>query len=112
MEFRIEIPIYDGELDPEKLNGWIKRLEGQTVQEYTTEFRKQAMLLGVSLRGAETLAKYKAGLHYSLRTELALFNVKDIDDASVKAMHMEKRAKLFRNQQGSRREAESTKGKG
>ncbi|OMO72786.1 Retrotransposon gag protein [Corchorus capsularis] len=105
MEVRIEIPIYDGELDPEKLNRWIKQLEeftaaiknqfyplgyeeelkgkwqflrqkkGQTVLEYTTEFRKQAMLLGVSLRGAETLAKYKAGLHYSLCTELALFNV-------------------------------------
>ncbi|OMO87157.1 hypothetical protein CCACVL1_09231, partial [Corchorus capsularis] len=27
MEVRIEIPIYDGELDPEKLNGWIKQLE-------------------------------------------------------------------------------------
>ncbi|OMO98339.1 hypothetical protein CCACVL1_04249, partial [Corchorus capsularis] len=112
MEVRIEIPIYDGELDLEKLNGWIKQLEflrqkkGRTVQEYTTEFRKQAILFGVSLRGAETLAKYKAGLHYSLRTELALFNVKDIDDASVKAMHMEKRAKPFRDQQGSRREAE------
>ncbi|OMO60967.1 hypothetical protein CCACVL1_23781 [Corchorus capsularis] len=27
MEVRIEIPIYDGELDPEKLNRWIKQLE-------------------------------------------------------------------------------------
>ncbi|OMO52468.1 Retrotransposon gag protein [Corchorus olitorius] len=91
---------------------FLRQKKGQTVQEYTTEFRKQAMLIGVNLRGAETLAKYKAGLHYSLRTELALFNVKDLDDASIKAMHMEKRAKPFRDQQGSRKEAESSVEKG
>ncbi|OMO94682.1 Retrotransposon gag protein [Corchorus capsularis] len=166
MEVRIEIPIYDGELDPEKLNGWIKQLEVyfstkpytdqqrisfarlrlgnhavtwwesfnpgleaegmapiQTWQEFTAAIKNQFYPLGyeeelkgkwqfLRLCGAETLAKYKAGLHYSLRTELALFNVKDIDDASVKAIHMEKRAKPFREQQGSRREAESSKGKG
>ncbi|OMP09092.1 hypothetical protein COLO4_05809 [Corchorus olitorius] len=156
MEVRIEIPIYDGELNPEKLHlvgilqlwarsrkdaphpnlagihcchqesvyplgyeeelrgkwQFLRQKKGQTVQEYTTEFRKQAMLIGVNFRGAETLAKYKAGLHYSLRTELALFNVKDLDDASIKAMHMEKQAKPFRDQQGSRKEAESSVEKG
>lgn len=63
--------------------------KGQSVQEYTTEFRKMALALQVNLRDPDVVEKYKGGLFFSLQTELALFTVTDIDDACKKAMYLE-----------------------
>ena len=40
-----------------------RQLKGQTVQSYTHEFRKRALLLGIPLDTQETLLKYIGGLH-------------------------------------------------
>ena len=41
----------------------LRQLEGQSVQSYTQEFRKRALILGISLDSHETLLKYIGGLH-------------------------------------------------
>ena len=40
-----------------------RQLKGQTVQYYTQEFRKRALLLGVNLNSQDTLLKYIGGLY-------------------------------------------------
>lgn len=81
-------------------------MKGQNVQEYTTDFRKQAIALSVNMRDPETLEKYKGGLPFSIRTELALFPVTDIDDACKKAMYIEMKSQPYGARQ-SRNEGET-----
>lgn len=76
---------------------FLRQTTGQTVQEYTTEFRKQAVALGVNLRNPEVLDKYRAGLFFHLRTELALFGVTYIDGACKKAMYIEMKSRSSGN---------------
>jgi hypothetical protein len=40
-----------------------RHLKGQTVQSYTQEFHKRALLLGISLDTQERLLNYIGGLH-------------------------------------------------
>ena len=40
-----------------------RQLKGQTVQSYTQEFRKRALLLGIPLDTQETFLKYIGGFH-------------------------------------------------
>ena len=51
-----------------------KQLKGQTVQEYTQEFRKRALLLGVNLNSQDTLLKYIGVLHSYLKHTIRMFN--------------------------------------
>jgi hypothetical protein len=39
---------------------------GKSVQEYTTEFRKMAIMLGISPKNPDVLLKYLGGLHSHL----------------------------------------------
>ena len=38
-----------------------RQLKGQNVQEYTQEFRRRALMLGVDLQSQDTLQKYIGG---------------------------------------------------
>lgn len=40
-----------------------RQLQGQSVHEYTQEFRRRALLFGVDLQSQDTLLKYIGGLH-------------------------------------------------
>lgn len=83
----------------------MRQKKGQNVQEYTTEFQKQAVLLGLNLWYRSTLDKYKGGFYHYLCNELALFEVQSIDDACTKVMYVEKRErKLWHHQQNSQKE--------
>lgn len=80
----------------------MRQKKGQNVQEYTTEFRKQAVLLGLNLWDRSTLDKYKGGFYHYLCNELALFEIQSIDDACTKAMYVEKcERKPWHHQQNS-----------
>ena len=46
----------------------LHQLKGKSVQSYTQEFRKRALILGISLDSPETLLKYIGGLHSFLGT--------------------------------------------
>ncbi len=45
---------------------YFKQNLGQSVQEYTTKFRKMAIILGISPKNPYVLLKYLGGLHHHL----------------------------------------------
>ena len=61
----------------------LKQEKGQSVQEYTQEFRKKALILGIPLYTQETLLKYIGGLHEILRHTILMFNPTNLDEVSV-----------------------------
>ena len=75
----------------EEVMDWqtFKQGKGQSVQEYTQEFRKRAMILGVSLYTQDTLLKYIGGLQEYLKYTILIFNPTNIDEVSVQAIHLE-----------------------
>jgi hypothetical protein len=53
------------------------------VQEYTTKFRKKAIMLGISPKNPNVLLKYLGGLHSHLRRQVMLFKPRIVDEAYV-----------------------------
>ena len=51
-----------------------RQLKGKSVQDYTHEFRRRALILGINLYYQETLLKYIGGLHRYLRHTILMFN--------------------------------------
>ena len=70
-----------------------RQLKGQSVQEYTQEFRRKALLLGVELQSQDTLLKYIGGLHSYLKHTSLMLNPTSLDEVCVQAMHLETRGK-------------------
>ena len=58
--------------------------KGQSIQDYTHEFRKKAIALNVSLDTQETLLKYIGGMHSYLKHTLLMFNPSNLDDVLFK----------------------------
>ena len=71
----------------------LRQLKGKSVQGYTQEFKKRALMLGISLDSPETLLKYIGGLHSYMRHTILMFNPTSIDEVSVQATHLEARGK-------------------
>eukprot|EP00253_Pinus_taeda_P025508 PITA_25508 len=71
----------------------LQQLKGQSVHDYTQEFRKIALILGISLDSPETLLKYIGGLHNYMRHTILMFDPTSIDEVSVQATHLEARGK-------------------
>ena len=71
----------------------LRHLKGKSVQGYTQEFRKRALILWISLDSPETLLKYIGGLHSYMRHTILMFNPTSIDEVSVQATHLEARGK-------------------
>eukprot|EP00253_Pinus_taeda_P027976 PITA_27976 len=60
----------------------LRQLKGKNMQGYTQEFRKRALILGISLDSPETLLKYIGGLHNYMRHTILMFNPTSIDEKS------------------------------
>jgi hypothetical protein len=71
----------------------LRQSKGQSVQEYTQEFRKRALILGIPLYTQETLFKYIGGLHTYLRHMILMFNPTNLDEVCVQATHIESKGK-------------------
>ncbi|ONK71274.1 uncharacterized protein A4U43_C04F6790 [Asparagus officinalis] len=71
----------------------LRQRVNQTVQEYTTEFQQQAMVLNITTEEYSMFMKYMAGLSDHIRKEMRLFTVESIAEASVKAIAIEGRQK-------------------
>ena len=71
----------------------LRQLKGKSVQGYTQEFRKRALMLGILLDSPETLLKYIGGLHSYMRHTILMFNPTSIDEVSIQATHLEARGK-------------------
>ncbi|KAF6158965.1 hypothetical protein GIB67_042046 [Kingdonia uniflora] len=61
----------------------------QSVQEYTTVFHNQVLVLDIDVDEYEVFMKYTRGLSESIRRELKLFTAANIEDATVKAIAIE-----------------------
>ena len=70
-----------------------RQLKGQNVQDYTQEFRRRALLLGVDLQSQDTLLKYIGGLHSYLKNTILIFNPTSLDEVCVQTTHSEARGK-------------------
>jgi hypothetical protein len=70
-----------------------RQAKGQSIQEYTHEFKKRAIALNVPLDSHETILKYIGGMHSYLRHTLLMFNPSNLDDVCVQATHLEARGK-------------------
>ena len=63
------------------------------MQEYTQEFRRRALLLGVDLQSQDNFLKYIRGLHSYLKHIILMFNPTSLDEVCVQATHLEARGK-------------------
>ena len=70
-----------------------RKLKGKSVQDYTHEFRRRALILDINLYSQETLLKYVGGLHSYLRNTILMFNPTNIYEVCVQATHLEARGK-------------------
>ena len=71
----------------------LRQRVNQTVQEYTTEFQQQAMVLNIMTEEYSVFIKYMAGLSDYIRKEMKLFTVESITEVSVKAIALEGKQK-------------------
>jgi hypothetical protein len=70
-----------------------RQAKGKSVQSYTQEFRRRALILGIDLSSQEILLKYIGGLHNYLRHTIFMFNPTNLDEFCVHATHLEARGK-------------------
>ena len=69
----------------------LRQSKDQNVQNFTKEFRKQALNLSIPLDSPEIVTKYIGSLHSYIHHSLILFESTTINEASVKVMHLESR---------------------
>jgi len=74
----------------------LRQGKGQGIHEFTQEFRKKALGLGISLDTRETLLKYIDSLHSCLQHTLLMFNPDDFDEVCVQAIHIESGGRSFK----------------
>jgi hypothetical protein len=62
---------------------YFKKRQGKSVQEYTIEFRKMAIMLGISPKNLDVVLKYLGGLHNHLQKQVMLFKPRTMDEACI-----------------------------
>jgi hypothetical protein len=67
----------------------LKLRKGQSVQEYTDEFRKMALMLNIPLHTQETLMKYIGGLPAHIRNTVFMFGPTNLEKVFVQATYIE-----------------------
>ena len=68
---------------------YFKQKQGQRVQEYTAEFKKMTVMLGISLKSPNVLLKYLGGLHSHIRNQEMIFKPRTVDETCVQAQYLE-----------------------
>lgn len=67
----------------------LKVRKGYSVQEYTDEFHKKALMLDIPLYTQETLMKYIGGLTEYVCNTLFMFSSINLDEVEVQATYIE-----------------------
>jgi hypothetical protein len=67
----------------------VKLRKGQTMQEYTYEFHKMALILNIPLHTQETLMKYIGGLTAHIHNIVFMFGPTNLDEVFVQATYIE-----------------------
>ena len=68
---------------------YFKQKMGRSVQEYTREFIKMALMLGISPKNPYVLLKYLGVFHCDLHEKTMFFKPKMVDEAVVQAEYLE-----------------------
>lgn len=89
-----------------------RQLKGQSVQNYTQEFRRRELVFGVDFSSQDTLLKYIGGLHSYLRHTILMFNPTNLDEVCVQATHLEVRGKSISGEKSESSLEIGEKGKG
>jgi len=89
----------------------LRQLKGKSVQCYTQEFRKRALILGVYLDSPETPLNYIGGIYSYLRHTILMFNPTSIDEVSIQATHLEARGKNVNPEVGGSSKLTASKNK-
>ena len=89
-------PFYPlGYVQKEMMNWKIfRQSKGQSVRNFTEEFRKKALELNIALDTTNTLWKYIGSLHHYRQHTLLLLHPTRLDEASVQSIHLESRVKF------------------
>jgi hypothetical protein len=82
------------------------------VQEYTNEFKKMDIMLGISPKNRDVLLKYLGGLHNHLQNKVILFKSKTIDEACVQAQYLENIRRKKGQPSGSKKKRPKTLSRG
>jgi hypothetical protein len=85
--------------------------KGKSVQSFTQEFRRRALVLGVDLSSQETLLKYIGALHSYLRHTILMFNPSNLDEVCVQATHLEARGRNDTHEGNKKNFSHGDKGK-
>ena len=59
------------------------------MKEYTTEFKKIDIMLGISSKNPNVLLKYLGGLRTHIQRHVMVFNPRSIDESYVQALYLE-----------------------
>jgi hypothetical protein len=62
---------------------YFKQKQGQSVQGYTIEFKKMAIMLAISPKNQNVLLKNMGGLHSHVRKQVIIFKPRTMDKACV-----------------------------
>ena len=89
----------------------LRQCKGRNVQEYTQEFIKRGLILGITLYTQETLLKFVGGLHSYLHHTIFMFNPTNLDEVCVKATHIESKGKSAHDKFYSAEYIQSKEGK-
>jgi len=69
---------------------YLKKKSGENEQQYTTEFKKMTIMLGISPKNPYVLLKYLGGLHHHIWGKVMFFKPKWMGEACVQAQYLEK----------------------
>lgn len=86
--------------------------KGQSVQNYTQDFRRRALVLGVDLSSQDTLLKYVGGLNIYLRHTILMFNPTNLDEVCVQVTQLEARGENVLDEKSESSLEIGEKGKG
>lgn len=75
----------------------LRQGKGQSVEEFTQEFRKKALTLDIPLKTWETLLKYIGSFHSYLQHSLFMFNPTEFDELCIQDIHIEAGGKPFQS---------------
>ncbi|KAH9293058.1 hypothetical protein KI387_041738, partial [Taxus chinensis] len=68
---------------------YFRQGNGQSVQDYTTEFQRLVMLLNMDSEDEDILTKYLGGLHTHLRRKVISTKPKDLNEACAQAYYID-----------------------
>ena len=67
----------------------LRQTKGQSVQNFTKEFRKKSLELNIALYALDAILKYIGSLHHYLRHTLLLLHPTSLDETIMQSTHIE-----------------------